>query len=228
MFFDIPSMDAITISKSENVNVTDCFMSDSIEKSKSGTQDRYISGITLEGGCYNTTILGNIISNASYAGIIVLKGCNNTKIIGNYIHSNEYYGIRAQQCNNIFIERNMISNNRLIGIAIVTCKNAFITRNSCEHHKNSGVGISDSACIHVTSNNFMNNGIIGHFSYNFGKEYANILPDIIWAGNFWDRPRITPKLIFGTITFQKDAKSCILIFPWVNVDWNPAKEPYDI
>ena len=229
-FSNIPSMDAITISASQNTNIVNCTMSDNFGDSTTGYKqiDRYISGITLEGECYNTTIIGNTISNASYAGIILLEACNNTKIIGNYIHSNDKYGIRAQHCNYIHIEENIISKNQLQGISIYTCINTLIYRNSCENNDNVGVGISDSADTHVESNNFIHNGLIGYFSYNFGEGFANILPDTIWKENYWDRARILPKQIFGFIVYQKDSQSPIIVFRWINFDWHPAKEQYDI
>jgi parallel beta-helix repeat protein len=227
-FFDIPSMDAVTISNSENITIVKCLMSDSIEKINSGNEDRYISGITLEGGCFNTTITNNIISNASYAGIIILEGCNNTRITGNYITSNDKYGIRAQHCNYSYIEENIISKNQIIGISILDCFNTFVISNSCENNDNAGVGVGDSVNIHVEMNNFIRNGKLGYFSYNFIEGQTNIIPDILWKENYWDRSRIFPKLIFGTIVFQKDSHSPIIVFPWLNFDWNPTKEPYDI
>jgi len=226
-FFDIPSMDAVTISNSENVNIMNCLMSDSFEKSKSGINDRYISGITLEAGCSNTTISGNNISYASYAGIIVLEGSNNTTITGNYIHSNDKYGIRAQYCNYNYVDDNIISKNQIIGIVIFNCKNTHIYRNSCENNNKAGVGIGDSINTCVESNNFINNGLIGYFEYNLGESYQNILTKIKWDSNYWNRARLFPKLILGSIVFHKNFQSPIIMIPWINIDWHPAKEPYD-
>jgi len=226
-FFDIPSMDAVTISNSENVNIMNCLMSDSFEKSKSGINDRYISGITLEAGCSNTTISGNNISYASYAGIIVLEGSNNTTITGNYIHSNDKYGIRAQYCNYNYVDDNIISKNQIIGIVIFNYKNTHIYRNSCENNNKAGVGIGDSINTCVESNNFINNGLIGYFEYNLGESYQNILTKIKWDSNYWNRARLFPKLILGSIVFHKNFQSPIIMIPWINIDWHPAKEPYD-
>jgi len=225
-FFNIPSMDAVTISNSENVNIENCLMSDSIEKSKSGTLDRYISGITLEGGCINTTIVGNTISKASYAGIIVLEGCLNTRITNNYIHSNDIYGIRAQHCDNNYIKENKISNNLETGMAIFDCNFVIIKKNSCENNKKAAVGIGDSIDVFIERNNFINNGKIGYFSNNFGEGHPNILPDILWKENYWDRNHLFPKVIFGTLIYQKNLQSPIIVFPWFMFDWHPASEPY--
>ncbi len=43
----------------------------------------------------------------------------------------------------------------------------------------------------------------------------------IWNENYWNRPRFLPKLIFGRIGIY-------YLAPWINVDWHPAQEPYDI
>ena len=41
-----------------------------------------------------------------------------------------------------------------------------------------------------------------------------------WKKNYWDRPRLLPKVILGRIDDKEH--------DWFNFDWNPAKEPYDI
>lgn len=48
-----------------------------------------------------------------------------------------------------------------------------------------------------------------------------------WSRNYWDRPRLLPKPIIGTrrIVINEDL---FLDIPWVNFDWHPAQEPYDI
>ena len=229
-FSNIPSMDAITVSTSENTTIVNCMMSDTFDDGTIGYKqiDRYISGITLEGGCYNTTISGNTISNASYAGIIVLKGCNNTRITRNYIHSNDLYGIRVQFSNSTYITENIISNNNNEGITIINCDNTLISRNLCENNSNAGVGIGDSLNTRVECNNFKHNGLLGHFAFNFGKGYDNKYPGNIWAGNYWGRPRMLPKTLFGIFTYRRDAQSPIIIIPWFKFDWHPAQEPYDI
>ncbi len=229
-FSNIPSMDPITVKSSENITINNCLMSDSFDDNIIGfkTTDRYISGITLEKDCINTTILGNTISNASYAGIIVQVGCINTKITRNYIHSNDLYGIRVQFSNSTYITENIILNNNNEGIAIINCDNTLISRNLCENNSNAGVGIGDSLNTRVECNNFKHNGPLGHFAFNFGKGYDNKYPGNIWAGNYWGRPRVFPKPIFGVFTYRREAQSPIIIIPWLIFDWHPAKEPYDM
>jgi hypothetical protein len=48
-----------------------------------------------------------------------------------------------------------------------------------------------------------------------------------WVGNYWNKPRILPKLIFGVrenILFGTKT----IHFPWFQFDWHPAQQPYDI
>jgi hypothetical protein len=42
-----------------------------------------------------------------------------------------------------------------------------------------------------------------------------------WSRNYWNRPRLLPKLIFGKIEIGSDR---IL---WINIDWRPALKPND-
>jgi hypothetical protein len=44
----------------------------------------------------------------------------------------------------------------------------------------------------------------------------------MWNHNYWNRPRILPKIIFGKIELKFTS------IPLINIDWRPAKEPYDI
>jgi hypothetical protein len=42
-----------------------------------------------------------------------------------------------------------------------------------------------------------------------------------WDRNYWGRPRLLPKPLFGWIGFFG-------LIPFVIFDWHPAQEPYDI
>ena len=105
------------------------------------------------------------------------------------------------------------------------CYNIFISRNSFIDNNNGGVAISDSVNVIVKENNFYDNGKFNYFIYNFGKDYLNIFPDILWEGNYWDRAHFFPKPIFGAIFYQKNSQSISFILPWINFDWNPSRVP---
>ncbi len=54
-----------------------------------------------------------------------------------------------------------------------------------------------------------------------------------WTGNYWDNyyRGSGPKLLLGLFAYYVWIYyqwSTILVVPWIEVDWNPAREPYDI
>ena len=55
----------------------------------------------------------------------------------------------------------------------------------------------------------------------------NLIRNLYWSGNYWDNwMGIGPKLISGMIILQGFLLDYFI--PWINFDWHPAKEPYDI
>jgi len=228
-FSNIPSMDAVTVSNSDNILINNCLMAASFDDATidSTQNDRYISGITLEGNCINTTISRNTISHASYAGIIILKDCLNTRVTGNYIHSNDLYGIRVQYSNSTTIMENSVVKNHEEGIAILYCDNTHISGNTIEDNGRAGVGVAGSTNTLIIRNNFIHNGFIGNFAFNLGNGFENRI-NCTWNENYWGRSRILPKPLFGIFIFQRDTQTPFFIIPWFMFDWHPAKEPYDI
>ena len=61
-----------------------------------------------------------------------------------------------------------------------------------------------------------------NFIYNIPNAHFWRSYDNTWKNNYWNRPRLSPKLIFGRIGLSEG------LIPWINVDWHPAQEPYDI
>ena len=67
----------------------------------------------------------------------------------------------------------------------------------------------------ITKNNFMNNNYNANFS-------VNRFFSLRWINNFWESPHLLPKLIFGIMNWRGEKRK------WINFDFRPAKEPYDI
>ena len=65
----------------------------------------------------------------------------------------------------------------------------------------------------VKKNNFIGNERSTSFSHSFLNR---------WSRNYWDRPRLLPKPIFGTIEMPSKE------IQWINFDWRPALKPYVI
>ena len=79
-----------------------------------------------------------------------------------------------------------------------------------------GVPISASFLTVVRKNNFIDNE----------EHHATFLLSLTttWNNNFWGKERILPQPIFGMIGLLKSG----IPIPWVQFDWHPAREPYDI
>ena len=53
-----------------------------------------------------------------------------------------------------------------------------------------------------------------------------------WNGNYWGSPRTLPKIIYGIgrifLFSYGGEEPAYLYHPTFDIDWHPAKEPYDI
>jgi nitrous oxidase accessory protein len=168
-------------------------------------------------------IVENDVSNYTYG--ILTNYNENLLISGNFIHDNTYGSYNAagpinltitnntfqdnnlcidiQGGNNITIEGNIITSNGL-GLLLEYSTKAIIRKNNITFNKGGLVLFLSPEC-QVVMNNFIRNrrNAESHFCRN------------TWDNNYWNRPRIYPKPIFGT-------------FPFIQFDKNPAQEPYDI
>ena len=66
----------------------------------------------------------------------------------------------------------------------------------------------------IEKNNFFGND--RHASFRLPVFGYSI---VFWNNNYWEKPRSSPYFIFGKV---------LLIIPWIHLDLNPAKQPYDI
>jgi len=160
----------------------------------------------------NNTILNNIIC-FNEQGIRIEEGCNNV-VFGNIVTDNGEgddidNGIGIIGGSDNYVSYNHISNNNPSGIEIVSINNN-ITYN---HISKNNIGVSCEYGYHnfITKNNFILNKKNAYF-------IGSIIPRNIWRENYWNRPRLLPKPIFGNGFFS----------PIVNFDWHPALKPYDI
>lgn len=186
------------------------------------------SGLVLLYSHFNT-ISGNIINSNRWCGVH-LGTCNNNIISDNTMISNNNEGFNIYNSQNNTISGNVVSRNEM-GINIGKyCKNNTIIGNIVmfneygirvyESYENNsirsnsirwnmyGLFLEYSYLNKIENNNFIRNFMNAGFNY--------YLPDgetkNFWNGNFWNRPRILPKIIFGTL----------FIYPgWI---WEPDLE----
>ncbi len=225
----------ISISESINTSISD-----------NNVYSNNISGIGIYNdnwhGYSNTKIFRNNISNNSQG--IYFHACSNGYISDNNI-SNNNKGMIIDRSSNTFIFRNNIFSNNDIGIFLdFESDNNNITDNTITSNNHDGIRVNASSYNNITSNNITSNkynGIsLGFYTFGDTKYYSsrntihknNFLDNKRhaffegdwrnkWTQNYWGRPRILPKIIFGRIIINT-------IIPWFNIDWNPAKESYDI
>jgi len=160
----------------------------------------------------------NIISNnkieagGPHYNSILLHSSNNNIISGNIIRNS---GILFYCCNNNVIIENRISTCDY-GIYLYAVTNScffnMITRNVI-YSNDIGICLNEVRANIVFENNFLNNTRDVEF---FGSSRNHFIK------NYWDRPRILPKLIFGYFW------TGYIWIPWFNIDWRPALRPYDI
>jgi parallel beta-helix repeat protein len=160
------------------------------------------------------TIFENTMSTSSDSLTIYLSKEN---IVYKNIITDSERGIYLidTQYNNI--SRNTIKNNRFEGIVLDNANNNSVSRNTIEKNggRNQifnpgglGIFLYESSNNQIEYNNFLRNARDAYF----GDSYSNI-----WEGNYWNRPRLFPKIIRGendNFIFDK----------MFNFDWHPALE----
>ncbi len=167
------------------------------------------NGMYLEGRT-NTTISNNIIKDHTLDGILFYSSCDYNTVSGNTVSDNDGTGIKFSSFSeHNIISENLISNN-LNGTSLAAYAYGEITGNSFEGNTEYGLVLNlwcNENKIHF--NNFIDNG-------NDAKFTTSVMNR--WSFNYWDRPHIFPKPIFGRIA----------IFPWINFDWRPLLTPHEI
>lgn len=220
----------------------------SIRNSANGTTHLVDSGIRIFSN-YNT--ITNCIFYDNLCGISSQTDyhrslSNNNTVKYNYIHNNKY-GIKSQGKGNIIIN-NKVTKNVLYGIQISRSENVIsgniVTKNGLGHLGN-GIRVIDGENNVVEDNLIAINDIGISIEYSYGNkiEKNNIIlnkrqaefrcyskEENIWDKNYWNRPRIFPKVIFGIGLFDFDDWLWPITVPYPDfvIDWHPAKKPYDI
>lgn len=174
--------------------------------------------------------------NGSYTTGIVGDSCSYCQIRDNYVRMCES-GIGMDSSDSVFISKNIIQ-NCTDGIWISHSKNVTIKENLIEGNGETQYGISVVLTSHKNSiikNNITNYGcgiILGRAYFTSVKENNFIRNEeqaffsdshfSVWSRNYWNESRRLPKAIFGWVG------GSINSFSVINIDWRPAKEPYDI
>ncbi|MDG6219777.1 MAG: NosD domain-containing protein, partial [Candidatus Thermoplasmatota archaeon] len=213
----------ITISNAsigiEIINSNECIIT------KSNIHSNFDAGIMFIEKCKNNTISYNNIRNNSYG--IVIKSVHYTffeynSIIDNILLFNDkgiyLLGLKTT------IKNNSIMNNNN-GIEIRGSKNV-LTNNQIAKCNIIGLSLFDASSCLIHSNNFIDNQ--KHAGFKIFSRKGNH-----FQNNYWDNSVIIgPKIIPGMrhIQFFVDywGNPLYLSIPWIQFDWHPAQEPYNI
>ena len=114
--------------------------------------------------------------------------------------------------NNNIIKGNIIKMNKNNGIYLFESLFNNITCNRISLNNLYGIYLDFSSSNSIEKNNFFLNKKSAFFRDS--KNY--------WNQNYWNRPRILPKIIFGTLEIGPKT------IPWFNIDWRPTRKPNDI
>ena len=197
------------------------------------------SGIGLSYFCMNNTITGNVLSKNRH-GITIWYSCNYNTITGNIICRNNEWGIYLGDSCNINIADNIFSWNKKGGILLCNTSNNNIMGNIITSNNLNGLYIISSCTNNTISINTISNHTIGIYlssSLNNTISRNNLLDNKLnalfrnskntWKHNYWNRPRILPKFIFGIRTIETRLGISIPI-PCIDFDWRPALRQYSI
>ena len=155
---------------------------------------------------YGSTIISNTISLNSDSGIFLHSSYNNNITVNSIFENGQ--GIEFTYSHNNYILNNNITANKLYNIWFYGWSNTNIISYNVISSSYIGIFYPEAQYNKILHNNINNNKRNALFQS---------VPNT-WDSNYWDRSRLFPKIIFGTILF----------IPWFNIDWHPAKEPYDI
>ena len=187
---------------------------------------------------FNNTVNGNIISNNDIG--IYIGRISHNNITGNHIISNNKDGIYLHYSSNNTISGNNITSNDYHGVYFHNCSYTMMPGNEVNLNNEGGIYLDSSNYNNITNNNIQDNYKFGLFlsSANYNTiESNNIIGNkrqatfrISW-GNTWDENYwnnwIGLKINFSL--FQRFPKVIVgSTIPWLNVDWHPAQEPYEI
>jgi len=206
----------VEVISSSHININDC------EIMHNG--DIYIGGILIDidyeigNSSDNVTVSNCSISNNFWCGIWITDCSRDINIFHNKIFENTNNGIFVSESNAKIYDNHIYNNGDGEyfdgGIFLQDCiNNITVTGNNIESNNEYGLLLLRSSTNSITKNNFINNTINTYF-----KQFSLFNH---WSENYWtDYLGLGPKIIKGTLGVK--------MFLWVNFDWHPAQEPYDI
>jgi nitrous oxidase accessory protein len=167
-------------------------------------------GLHLEGS------FGIIVSGNSFfenKNGMYLFNTSGTTVSANTVRENRWYGIWLKDSSENTIEGNSITDNVDLGLYLDTSDDNTIRNNTLFDNDN-GIYFKDSSRNLITHNNLRND----KFNADF-VTYSLLRSRNIWRSNYWERLRVMPYPIFGTLKINNTP------YPIINFDWTPLRQP---
>lgn len=167
--------------------------------------DNY-EGIVIAFESDQNIISHNNVQRSHHSAILVTDWCDNNTIENNDCNggSKYSYGLDNTRASN----NNIYSNNTVRGFtegfSLGGSKGITLTKNAILSNT-LGIKIANVRRTKILSNTFFNNSVDARFQDCYVR----------WLHNYWDKPRVLPKVIIGRLLF----------FPVLAVDWFPASNP---
>jgi parallel beta-helix repeat protein len=202
----INNFDGIRISYSYKSKITDNYIVNNIK-----------DGISVH-NCGNLELIRNIVDANGRDGFFISKSSDGI-IYNNTLINQNSSGIEFIQSQNNDINYNILSDNHQYGILLnYNCPDNTIVSNNIKNN-DKGLHLYESQNNLIFYNNFINNKNVNAYLEN-----CKFYPDgNIFRSNYWDDcVNNLPKPIHGV------NKLFDLTIPWIQFDWRPATEPYDI
>jgi parallel beta-helix repeat protein len=179
-------------------------------------------GITIIDTSY-TNILNNLLNNNSDYGILMVFSYKNN-ISLNEVSNSLYTGIglfNSSTYNTVIW--NTISFCNYYGIMIVDSNNNIISTNTISHNGgNKKVENGLGLFLYYSSSNKV---VYNNFIFNTRNAFFDNSRSTSWFGNYWNRPKILPKIILGKSDKVIPLPIINLLNLRINFDLNPAIIP---
>ena len=141
---------------------------------------------------------------------------------------NNFYLPPPDNIYQFFVFGNIIKYN-VVGFALSGTSRNIIQDNTISYNQ-LGINFFLADDYEVKNNNFISNEKHAYFEYVL---FLQFMPRIKWNGNYWDDWNFRlPRIIKGekviVMVFRPGYVVKSTICQWYNIDWHPAKEPYNM
>ncbi|MCJ7571908.1 MAG: right-handed parallel beta-helix repeat-containing protein [Candidatus Thermoplasmatota archaeon] len=172
--------------------------------------------------CNNIVMNNNFYDN--YIGMRILDGSSGHSFINNIVNSNDDCGLAASGTENLISGNVFLNHKKNKGAGLILMGNYNVVKDN--HFENNLFGIVCASAFsnQIAKNNFIDNEnhsgmyVDGIYLYDYRNK---------WVNNYWGGSILSgvfPKVLLGHAFLWPLA----IIYPYIEVDWHPAKEPYDI